>query len=85
MTRDEFYENLSATNLDISGRFETCKYFIENYPVSINQRTFTGINKIWTKLNIPTLDSSNKIIESNYNKLVKRINELKKFDNGLLD
>jgi hypothetical protein len=83
MTKKQFYENLSATDLSTQAKFEVCKYFLKNYPVKIEKRTLSGIVNFWTKLDFPIEDSSNEIIESNFNKLVKKVNELKKFDDGM--
>jgi hypothetical protein len=85
MTRDQFYENLSATDLLIPAKLDTCNYFLKYYPVKIQRRNPMNpfsVEDTWTKLDYEIPGGSDESINKAFNGLVKNVNKLKDFDNG---
>lgn len=89
MNKEEFISTLKSENPVQEQKLETCQYFVENYPVLINEVINTPIGsfqtgrKIWTSLPDYQVKNDKKAmdkLEENYNKLVERIKEIEEYD-----
>lgn len=88
MNKQEFLELLKKDNVPKEQQLEVCQFFIDNFPVFIEQVVNTPFGKIntgqgfWTALpNYKVKDDKIAMgkLEENYQKLVKRIKELEEY------
>ena len=73
MTKNEFFESLDKTDLSKQEKINVCQFYIDNFPIIIND-PFKG--KIETKLELIITGGSDIIINYAFNKLVERKKEL---------
>ena len=96
MEKNDFYKLLEDNKATDSEKLEVCNYFLANYPVNIDEVIKRGPiqfktgRKTWTMLkDIASEEDFSKnnimLIDHAFNQLVKRIKELKQFDDERMD
>lgn len=88
MNKDDFIKTLKSDNVSKELKLNCCQFFIDNFPVFINQVIETPMGKIDTGVGFWTALPDYKVkddpiamdkLDKNFQKLVKRLNELETF------
>ena len=92
MTKKQFLQHLKDNPTDTNIQLEVCNYFLQNYPVLINEvknmtdlfgnsiAQFTTGNRIWTKLDTNIVGGSKEKIKFAFEQLQKRIKQFEDYD-----
>ena len=78
MNKELFIKTLGQKTVSIDDKIKVCQFYIDNYPVKID----AGFGqKVFTKIHGLVINGgSEKAINFAFNKLKKRIKELKEFE-----
>jgi hypothetical protein len=86
MNKEEFIKHLKEGTDDTNIRYEVCQYFVNNYPVFIQEIIRTPVgnintgNGMWTAIKDYDVRKDPVFnLEANFKKLQQRVDEIEKF------